>query len=55
MSGFTGIIHMESGQLQPSELVSLLLYVVLLTRPLAGLALADRIVEMKLARSNHFS
>jgi ABC-type multidrug transport system fused ATPase/permease subunit len=29
---------MESGQLQPSELVSLLLYVVLLTRPLAGLA-----------------
>ena len=32
------ISHMESGQLQPSELVSLLLYVVLLTRPLAGLA-----------------
>ena len=35
---WVGISHMESGQLQPSELVSLLLYVVLLTRPLAGLA-----------------
>jgi ATP-binding cassette subfamily B protein len=33
-----GISHMESGQLQPSELVSLLLYAVLLTRPLASLA-----------------
>jgi ABC-type multidrug transport system fused ATPase/permease subunit len=35
---WVGISHMESGQLQPSELVSLLLYVVLLTRPLASLA-----------------
>ena len=35
---WVAISHMESGQLQPSELVSLLLYVVLLTRPLAGLA-----------------
>ena len=35
---WVGISHMESGQLEPSELVSLLLYVVLLTRPLASLA-----------------
>ena len=35
---WVGISHMESGQLQPSELVSLLLYAVLLTRPLSGLA-----------------
>jgi ABC-type multidrug transport system fused ATPase/permease subunit len=35
---WVGISHMESGQLEPSELVSLLLYAVLLTRPLSGLA-----------------
>ena len=33
-----GISHLESGQLQPAELVSLLLYALLLTRPLASLA-----------------
>ena len=33
-----GIRHLESGQLQPAELVSLLLYALLLTRPLASLA-----------------
>jgi ABC-type multidrug transport system fused ATPase/permease subunit len=35
---WVGIGHMESGELKPSELVSLLLYVALLTRPLSGLA-----------------
>jgi ATP-binding cassette subfamily B protein len=33
-----GISHMESGQLQPAELVSLLLYALLLNSPLSGLA-----------------
>jgi len=33
-----GIQHMQSGQLQPSELVTLLLYVMLLTGPLSTLA-----------------
>jgi ABC-type multidrug transport system fused ATPase/permease subunit len=33
-----GIRHMQSGQLQPSDLVTLLLYVMLLTGPLSGLA-----------------
>jgi len=33
-----GIQHMQSGQLQPSELVTLLLYVMLLTGPLSALA-----------------
>lgn len=35
---WVGTRHLESGQLQPAELVSLLLYAMLLTRPLAGLA-----------------
>jgi len=35
---WVAISHMESGRLQPSELVSLLLYIALLTRPLSGLA-----------------
>jgi len=35
---WVGISHMESGRLQPSELVTLLLYVMLLTGPLAALA-----------------
>ena len=33
-----GIQHMQSGQLQPSELVTLLLYVMLLTGPISALA-----------------
>jgi len=33
-----GIRHLESGQLQPSDLVTLLLYVMLLTSPLSALA-----------------
>jgi len=33
-----GIQHMQSGQLQPSDLVTLLLYVMLLTGPLSALA-----------------
>jgi len=33
-----GYRHMESGQLEPSELVSLLLYAVMLTGPISGLA-----------------
>ena len=33
-----GIQHMQSGQLQPSELVTLLLYVMLLTSPISALA-----------------
>jgi ABC-type multidrug transport system fused ATPase/permease subunit len=35
---WVGISHLESGQLEPSELVSLLLYAMLLTRPVSGLA-----------------
>jgi ATP-binding cassette subfamily B protein len=35
---WVGIGHLESGQLQPSELVTLLLYVMLLTGPLSALA-----------------
>ena len=35
---WVGIGHLRTGQLQPSELVTLLLYVMLLTRPLAVLA-----------------
>lgn len=33
-----GLAHMESGRLTPGELVSLLLYAMLLTQPLSGLA-----------------
>ena len=35
---WVGISHMQSGQLQTSELVSLLLYAMLLTQPVSGLA-----------------
>jgi ABC-type multidrug transport system fused ATPase/permease subunit len=35
---WVGISHIESGRLEPSELVSLLLYAMLLTRPISGLA-----------------
>jgi ABC-type multidrug transport system fused ATPase/permease subunit len=35
---WVGISHVGSGQLEPSELVSLLLYAMLLTRPVSGLA-----------------
>jgi ABC-type multidrug transport system fused ATPase/permease subunit len=35
---WVGINHVESGHLAPSELVSLLLYAMLLTRPVSGLA-----------------
>ncbi len=35
---WVGIGHLESGRLEPSELVSLLLYAMLLTRPVSGLA-----------------
>jgi ABC-type multidrug transport system fused ATPase/permease subunit len=35
---WVGIRHVESGQLETSELVSLLLYAILLTRPISGLA-----------------
>jgi FeS assembly ATPase SufC len=35
---WVGIQHMQSGQLQTSELVSLLLYAMLLTQPVSGLA-----------------
>ena len=35
---WVGIRHVEAGQLQPSDLVTLLLYVMLLTGPLSGLA-----------------
>ena len=35
---WVGISHVESGQLETSELVSLLLYAMLLTRPISGLA-----------------
>jgi len=35
---WVGIGHVESGQLEASELVSLLLYAMLLTRPVSGLA-----------------
>ena len=35
---WVGISHVESGQLETSQLVSLLLYAMLLTRPISGLA-----------------
>ncbi len=35
---WVGINHLQSGRLQPSELVTLLLYVMLLTGPLSALA-----------------
>jgi ABC-type multidrug transport system fused ATPase/permease subunit len=35
---WVGISHVQDGQLEPSQLVSLLLYAMLLTRPVSGLA-----------------
>ncbi len=35
---WVGISHMQAGKLEPSQLVSLLLYAMLLTRPVSGLA-----------------
>jgi len=61
-----GISHVHSGQLQPAQLVSLLLYAVLLTQPVSGLAnvysqvmrargAAERLLEFFAVRPEPFS